>query len=149
MAEGDGTVYNYTKKYLMDGVYDLDAAADDIQFTLHDSYSPDIDTHDIWADVSASEYASGSGYAAGGATLANQATSVDTGDDEGVLDGDNITWTSLGPLSPATPSDTICWDDTQTTPADPLILFFELGVTATNGGDYTLDFNTEGILNLT
>ena len=149
MAEGDGVVYNYTKKYLMDGVYDLDTGGDTIKFTLHTGYTPNIDTDDIWGDISTTEYGTGDGYTAGGATLASQATSVDTTDDEGVFDGDNITWSSLGPLSPATPSHTVCWDDTQTTPADPLILYFELGTTATNGGDYTLDFATEGILNLT
>jgi len=60
-----------------------------------------------------------------------------------------VTWTALGPLSPATPSHAIVWDDTPTSPADPLISYFVLGTTATNGGDYTLQFGANGILLLT
>ena len=144
MAEGDITVYNGFKKYLMDGVYDLDTAADDIKITLHTAYTPDIDAHDIWADtgVSSTEYGSGSGYTAGGQSLANQSTTQDNTNDRALFDADDVTWSSLGPLSPATPSDAIIWDTTPTSPADPLICYVELGVKATNGGDYTIAFST-------
>ena len=151
MAEGDGTLYNGFKLNLLNGVFNLANGGDTVKVTLHTGYTPDIDTHDQWGDtgVSTTEYGTGSGYTAGGKTLANQATSQDNTDDEGVFDADDVTWTSLGALSPATPSDAILWDDTPTSPADPLIGYWELGSTATNGGDYTLAFNAEGIVNLT
>jgi hypothetical protein len=60
---------------------------------------------------------------------------------------DPAAWTSLGPLSPATPSHAILWDDTVA--GDPLVCYFVLGTTATNGGNYTLSFNAAGILTIT
>jgi hypothetical protein len=41
------------------------------------------------------------------------------------------------------------WNDTPTSPADPLMAYWELGATATNGGDYTLAWATAGIMLLT
>ena len=151
MAEGNGAIYNNFKEQVMEGIFDLAAAADAIQQTLHTSYTPDIDTHGLWGDtgVSTTEYGTASGYTAGGKTLANQDVTQDDTDDEGVFDADNPTWSALGALSPATPSHTLTWDNTPTSPADPLICYFELGTTATNGGDYTLAYNSEGIINLT
>ena len=130
MAEGDGLIYNGFKKYVMDGVLDLDTAGDTIQTTLHTAYSPDIDAHDVWADggVSSTEYGTTGGYTAGGQALAGQGTTKNTSADRGEYDGTDETWTSLGALSPATPSDCIHWDTTPAaTPTDPLIAYWELG----------------------
>lgn len=140
MAEGDGALYNNFKEILLNGTFNLANGADTVKVTLHTGYTPNIDTHTVWADVSSTEYGSGSGYTAGGKTLANQATSQNNTADRGEFDADDVTWTGLGPLSPATPSHAILWDDTPTSPADPLIGYWELGTTATNGGDYTLTF---------
>ena len=153
MAEGDGAIYNNFKEVIMNGVFNLANGGDTIKCTLHTAYTPNIDAaHSVWADtgVSSTEYGTGSGYTAGGATLANQATSQDDTNDRGKFDGDDVTWSSLGALSPATPSDMIMWDDSPTSPqADPLIAYWELGTTATNGGDYTLQFGANGIILLT
>jgi hypothetical protein len=144
MAEGDGALYNNFKEVVLNGVFNLASGGDTIKITLHTGYTPNIDAaHSVWADtgVSSTEYGTGSGYTAGGKTLATQATSQNDTSDRGEFDADDVTWTSLGPLSPATPSHAILWDDTPTTPqADPLIGYWELGVTATNGGNYTLQF---------
>lgn len=147
MAEGDGAIYNNFKEQLLNGLFNLANGQDTIKVTLHTSYTPDIDTHDQWADVSGTEYGSGSGYTAGGATLANQATSQDDTNDRGKFDGDDVTWSSLGALSPATPGHAIMWDDTAA--GDELIAYWELGTTATNGGNYTLQFGANGIILLT
>jgi len=146
MAQGDATVYNNFKEQVLLGIYNLGNAADTIKLSLVSSYTPNIDTHQVWADVSANEYGTGSGYTAGGATLANQAVAQDDTNDRASFDADDVTWTSLGPLSPATPSHAILWDDTPTSPADPLIAYWELGVTATNGGDYTIQWGTAILL---
>lgn len=147
MAEGNGALYNNFKEQLMEGIFDL--LNDTIKVTLHTGYSPDIDTHTVWADVSGTEYGTADGYTAGGKTLTSVAVTQDDTDNEGVFDAADVTWTSLGALTPATPSHAILWDDTPTSPADPLVGYFELGTTATNGGDYKLQWNTEGIINLT
>lgn len=139
-AEGDSVVYNGTKLYLMQGVYQMQNAGHVFKMTLHTGYTPDIDTHDIWADtgVSSTEYGTASGYTAGGKTLANQSTTQDNTNDRALWDFDDVTWTALGALTPATPSHAIIWDDTPTSPADPLVCYIVLGTTATNAGDYTV-----------
>ena len=153
MAEGDGLIYNNFKEVIMNGVYNLANGQDAVHLTLHTSYTPDIDAaHSVWADagVSSTEYGTADGYTADGKVIANQATSQDDANDRGKFDADSPTWSSLGALTPATPSDCIMWDNTPAAPqADPLIATWELGVTATNGGDYTLDFGANGILLLT
>jgi len=150
MAEGNGAIYNNFKEVVMNGVFNLASGGHTLKVTLHTGYTPNIDTHAVWADVSATEYGTASGYTAGGKTLGSQATSQDDTNDRGKFDAADPTWTALGPLSPATPSHAIIWDDTPTTPqADPLICYFELGTKATNGGDYTLTFHANGIILLT
>lgn len=147
MAQGDITFYNDVKEQLGKKVHNF--TADTIKVTLHTGYTPNIDTHQVWADVSATEYGSGSGYTPGGKTLANVTVTQDNTNNRMVIDADDVTWPSLGALSPATPSHAIIWNDTPTSPADPLIGYMELGTTATNGGDYTIQWNATGIATLT
>lgn len=99
----------------------------------------------------ATEYGTASGYTAGGKTLASQTVVQNDTNDRSEFDAANVTWTALGPLSPATPSHAIIWNDTPTSPADPLICYIVLGTTATNGGDYSVAFSTSpsAILTLT
>lgn len=135
----------------MNGVFNLASAADVIKVILVSGYTPNIDAaHSVLLNVSASEYGAGLGYTVGGETLAGQSTTQDDTNDRGAFDGTDLTWTALGALSPATPSHTIMYDDTPTTPqADPLIAYWEIGTTTTNGGDYTLQWGTNGIILLT
>ena len=152
MAEGDGAIYNNFKEKVMEGVFNLATGGHTLKVTLHTGYTPDIDAHVIWAStgVSTTEYGTASGYTAGGATLGTQDVTVDTTNDRGKFDAADVTWSSLGALDPAAPSHAILWDDTPTTPqADPLICYWVLGTTATNGGNYTLQFGTNGIMLLT
>lgn len=140
MAEGDATLYNDFKEQLLSKLHDLTNGADTLQVTLHTAYTPDIDTHQVFADVSGTEYGTASGYTAGGQVPANQAVSQNNTSDRGEFDMDDETWTALGALSPATPSDAIFWNNTPAGPVDPLIGFVELGATATDGNDYTLQW---------
>lgn len=147
MAQGDITFYNDFKEQIAKKVHGL--TADTLKITLHTSYTPDIDTHQVWADVSATEYGSGSGYTAGGKTLSSVTVTQDDTNNRMVIDAADVTWSALGALSPATPSHAIIWNDTPTSPADPLIAYIELGSTATNGGDYTIQWNAAGVATLT
>ena len=147
MAQGDGFIYNNFKEQLMEEVFNLSSGADTIQLSLHTSYTPDIDTHTQYSDVVGTEYGAGSGYATKGKVLANQDTTQDNANDRGVFDADNVVWTSLGPLTPDTPSHAILWDETS--PNDELICYWVIGTTATTGGDYTLSFGANGIILLT
>lgn len=140
MAQGDIVAYNDFKEQLFKKIHDL--VNDTVKVTLHTSYTPNIDSHQVWADVSSTEYGSGSGYTAGGKTLANKSVTQDNTNDRALWDADDVTWTSLGALSPATPSHAIIWNDTPTSPADPLLDYVILGTTATNGGNYTLQWSS-------
>lgn len=144
MAEGDITLYNDFKEQVLDGTHVLGSGGNTVKLTLHTGYTPDIDTHQVWADtgVSSTEYGTASGYTAGGKTLANQSITQDNTNDRALWDADDVTWTSLGPLSPDTPSHGIVWNDTPTSPADPVIGYIEIGVKATNGGDYAFVWST-------
>ncbi len=73
--------YGEGKKRIWNGGIDLDS--DTIKLALvTSSYTPDTDTHDFWNDVNSNE-ASGTGYSAGGATLANKAVALTAADSWG------------------------------------------------------------------
>lgn len=144
MAQGDITCYNDVKEQLFKKVHDF--VNDTFKLTLHTGYTPNIDTHQVRADVSSTEYSTASGYTAGGVTLGSKTVTQDDTNNRAAFDAADATWTSLGPLSPATPSHAILWNDTPTSPADPLICYVELGTTATNGGNYTIAWHANGIL---
>lgn len=81
------TAYDHLWKLLLTGAVDLDT--DTIKVALvTSSYTPST-AHDEWADVSANEVATGSGYTTGGIALANPVTTNTT------VDYDDIVWTSL------------------------------------------------------
>jgi len=79
----------------------------------------------------------------GGNTLK---TGTGTTGERGKFDADNVTWTGLNIAgTSASPTHAILYNDSPTSPADPLIAYWEV-TTATNGGDYTLAWNAAGIL---
>jgi len=151
MPEGDIVSYNDLKEQLFKKIHDF--VNDTVKVTLHTGYTPNIDTHQVWADagVSSTEYGTASGYTAGGKTLANKSVTQDNTNDRALFDADDVTWTSLGALTPATPSHGIIWNDTPTSPADPLVVYVLLGTTATNGGNYTMQWSSSpsAILSIT
>jgi hypothetical protein len=151
MAEGDTTIYNDFKEQILSGKHNLVNGGHAIKITLHNGYTPNIDTHQVWTDVSGTEYGTGDGYTAGGVTLANQSVTADDSNDQALFDADDASWAALGPMTPAIPSHAIIWNDGQTSPADPLICYIELGVTAPNGATYNIAFSTSpsGILRIT
>lgn len=150
MAEGDITVYNNFKERLMELEHNMASGGNTYRVTLHTGYTPNIDTHTTWADVSATEYSTGANYTADGKALANQDATQDDTDNEGVFDADDLVWTALGALSPATPGHAILRKaEGGAASNDELVAYMELGTTATNGGDYTIAWAAEGILNLT
>lgn len=131
----------------MEGAVNLATAQDTLKVMLVSGHTPNIDTHTGYASVSADEYGAGLGYTVTGETLAGQDVTKDNTNDRGVFDATDLTWTALGALSPATPSHAIMYDDTHA--SDMLIAYWVLGTTATNGGDYTLQWGANGIILLT
>lgn len=136
-------VYNSFKQKIMDGSIDLDT--DTIKVALVTStYTPDIDTHEDYADIT-NEVANGNGYTTGGAALANKSVTKDTTDDEGVFDADDVTWST----SSITARGAIVYKDTGTPATSWFICYVDFGEDKTSSsGDFTITWNAEGILNL-
>jgi hypothetical protein len=83
------TVYGNALDHLADG--DLDWTADTIKVMLTtSSYTPDQDAHDFRNDVT--DEVSGTGYSAGGVTLANATRTYNAGTNTLKLDGDDVSW---------------------------------------------------------
>lgn len=135
-------IYNSFKAKIMNGSIDLDT--DTIKVMLVTStYTPNQDTHDFKDDVT--NEVSGTGYTAGGATIANDSVAVDTTDNEGVYDGDDVTWAT----STITARAAVLYKDTGTASTSPLICYLDFGSDqSSSAGDFTIQWNAEGILNL-
>lgn len=142
MAEGDQTAYNEGKVQFFSAGINL--TSDTIKLALVTGYTPNIDTHEFWSDVSANEE-SGTGYTAGGEALTTKSVTQDNTNDRAVFDADDVTWTGL---DVGTPSHAILYKDTGVATTSPLISYIELG-RASNGGDYTVQWNATGIATLT
>jgi len=140
MAEGDGVVYNNFKEQVMEGEYAF--LTDTLKMALLTGHAVDIDLDVGFADVSGDEEA-GAGYTAGGATLAGKAVEQDNANDRGTFDATDVTWTGL---DVGTPSHAVLYDFTHA--SDLLIAIWEV-TTASNGGDYTLEFGAVGLLTIT
>ena len=131
---------NFKEQLLKSAVSDLSAVGTTVRVSLHSGYTPNIDTHQVYADVSATEM-SGTGYTAGGVAVGSKTVTQDNTNDRAAFDAADATWTGL---NVGTPSHAIIRDAT----ADVLIGYWAV-TTPTNGGDYTLAFDSTGIVLLT
>lgn len=115
-----------------------------IKLSLHTStYTPNTATNEVKADAT-NELSGGNGYTAGGHTLT---TSIPDETEPINFVAADLTITasggSIGPFRYA-----VIYNDTPTTPADPLIGYLDLGTdtTITNGNSILFDFDqTNGV----
>lgn len=139
-------IYNSFKLKIFDSStkIDLSNGGDTIKLALlANTYTPSIDNHEFFDDVSAHEV-SATGYTAGGQTIANQAVSQDNTGDEGVYDGDNVTWAN----SSITARYAVLYKDTGTPGTSPLIGYIDFGEDKESEGDnFIVSFDAEGIIN--
>ncbi|MHA2264513.1 MAG: hypothetical protein ACXAEN_19130 [Candidatus Thorarchaeota archaeon] len=140
MAEGDTTFMNHAKELTLLG--DVEYDAHNFRIILMGSgYTPSVDGNNGYADISAQEIVT-SGYTATGILLTALTVTQDDTNDRAKWDAADVTWTSLGTT---TINDAVIYNDTITAaPADPLICSIEI-TTNSNGNDYTIAFNTNGI----
>jgi len=135
-------VYNKFNQFVQDlgrGVHNLNANTLKIMLT---NTAP-VATNAIKTDLT--EIAAGSGYSAGGAAVANNAYSQTSG--VGNLTGDDVTWTFSGTVGPFRYA--VLYNDTPTSPADPLIGWWDRGasITMASGDTFTVDLDAvNGIL---
>jgi hypothetical protein len=135
-------IFNSFKKKIMDGSIDLDT--DTIKVALVTSiYTPDQDAHDFFDDIT--NEVSGTGYTAGGASLANKAVTADNTDNEGVFDADDVTWGS----STITARGAVLYKSTGTASTSPIIAYIDFGSDkVSSAGNFMIAWAAEGILNL-
>jgi hypothetical protein len=132
---------NFTED-LLEGVHDFDAHTFKIYLT---NAAPSASLDAVKADLA--EISAGNGYSAGGPTT-TITSSETTG--TGKIVGTDVTITasggSIGPFQYA-----VFYNDTPTSPADPLIAWWDYGsaVTLANGESFVVDFDaTNGIFTL-
>lgn len=136
-------IYNSFKRDIMNGSIDLDT--DTIKAMLVTStYSPNVDTHTKRSDIT--NEVSGSGYTAGGATLASAAVTVDNTDDEGVFDATDTAWAA----STITARGAVLYKSRGgASSADELIAYIDFSTDQiSTAGTFTIQWAAEGILNL-
>ena len=128
-------VYNTYKENALLGGVDLDN--DTLKVALvTSSYTPNAD------DTTFSSEVTGTGYTAGGATLANTTVTKDLANDKAYLDGDDITW----PTSTFTTNGAVIYKDSA---PDILIAYIDFnGDKSSTAGDFTIQWNSEGIIQL-
>ena len=131
-----GTIANNFRVLLAQGSVDFDA---DIfkAIAMKEGFIFNKATHDLYADVSASEQGTGFGYTAGGATLSGVAIAQNDTDNRADITWNNITWTAsggdVGPLAGV-----IIYDDTIAN--DPIVGYIDFGgsYTVADGGTATI-----------
>lgn len=126
--------FNVFSENLAEKVHNLDT--DTLKVYLSNT-APNTSTHTVKADLA--EISAGNGYTAGGEDTQN-ATSR-TGGTTSVT-GVDITWTATGAIGPFRYA--VLYNDTPTSPADPLIAYWDTGVsggiTLASGETFKVDF---------
>lgn len=117
---------------------------DTIKVSLHSSgYTPDRDGHTYQSDLT--NEVSGTGYVAGGETIANTSVSYNSGTNLTAFDGDDVTWSGVdgfsaryGVIYDATPG---------TSGSNPLLGYVDFGEEKSpTTEDIIIKWNSKGIL---
>lgn len=149
-----GTFKQYAKSIDTYSLYDL-VNTHTVKIALvTSSYTPSVGAasgHYRWADVSANEIASGSGYTAGGATLGTKSTDATVADTGKKFTGADVVWTASGGNIPAWRYYVMYISGTVGGVINPLIGYAngDSGLAdvpaTTDGNSLTLDIGTNGI----
>lgn len=133
--------FNQFLEDLPEKVHNLGADSLKVLLTL----TAPVATNSVKADLT--EIAAGAGYTAGGIAPTISSSAQTSGTYKLVLA--DIVFTSTGAF--ANFRYPVLWNDTPTSPADPLIGFWDYGSTVTlaNGETFTVDFDgTNGVLQI-
>lgn len=125
---------------------EIDWDTDTIKVALvTSSYTPNQDTHDYWDDVSANE-ASGTGYTAGGATLASKTITQDDATNKQTFDAADTSWTT----STVTARYAVIYVATGSSATSALIGYVDFGSNqSSSAGTFQITWNASGIFTTT
>ena len=126
----------------------MDFLSDTIKATLHTTtYAPNLDTDETKSSAT-NELGTANGYTAGGVTLGTKTVTYNSTGNVTTNSAADFSWTASG--GSLVFRYVVFWDDTPTTPADPLIGFMDdTGVTLASGSTYTVDITASGLLTTT
>ena len=131
-----GTIANNFRVLIAQGAVDFDANTFKA-IAMKEGFVFNHATHDLYADVSASEQGTGYGYTAGGVTLTGVSIAQNDTDARADITWNNITWTaSAGDVGPL--AGVIIYDDSLT--SDPIVGYIDFGgsYTVADGGTATV-----------
>lgn len=126
---------------------EVDWDTDTIKVALVGSgYTPNQDSHDYWDDVVANEV-TGTGYTAGGATLASKTATYDSGTNVVILDAADTVWAS----STITARYAVIYDDAGGTNAQKVLVgYVDFGSDqSSTNGNFTVTWDATGIVRIT
>lgn len=126
---------------------EVDYDSDTIKVALVSSaYTPNQDTHDYWDDVVTNEV-SGTGYTAGGLTLAGKTVTYDSANNVVVLDANDAVWAS----STITARYAVVYDDSGATNAQKVLIgYVDFGSDqSSTNGNFTVTWDATGIARFT
>lgn len=130
---------SFFEQLVLNNVSDL--TIDDIRVALLGTgYTPDLDLHSSWADISTSEV-SGTGYTTGGKAITNLSVSTDI--NSVLINGDDVVWTNAD----FSAGYAVVYDNTPTSNSDKkliLLIDFE-GTEDVVDGDFTIEWSVNGI----
>ena len=135
--------YQQFAEDLANKIHDLFGTNDTLKIALTNT-APNVATHAVLADIT--QIGAGNGYTAGGSDTQNDGTET-TG--TFTLTGVDVVFTAaggtIGPFRYA-----VLYNDTPTSPADPLIAYWDYGssITLQNGETFTVDFDPSSILTI-
>ena len=134
--------FNQLVEYMAEGVYNL--GGDTLKVCLTNTQPSAGNT--IRSNIT--ELSAGSGYSTGGNTASISSSAQSSGTYKLVL-GDVVFTASGGSIGPFRYA--VLYDDTPTSPADPLIGWWDYGapITVADGETFTLDFSADnGVIQL-
>lgn len=122
----------------------IDFTSNTFKCALADSgYTPDVDAHDFFNDITNEE--AGTGYTAGGATLANKTWAVVGASNVVKFDADDVSWNT----STITTRYAIIYKSTGTASTSPLVAVIDFSSDRTSdGGTFLISFSASGIFTM-
>lgn len=136
------TKYEHFVEDLAHGVHDLKTGTSHVLKVALTNAAPNVGTHAVRGDIT--ELGTAFGYTSGGISVGTL-TGAQSGGTFKLVGGTDPVWTAsggaIGPFQYA-----VLYNDTPTSPADPLIAYWNRGsaLTLSDGDSFTLDLDQVG-----
>lgn len=143
--------YDNFKRMLLAGEFDGDAPNDiRVLFVMTNTTADTEKDKTTFGGFTTFDEFDGSGYTSGGAALASEAVAVDNANNRGEFDANDVTFTAIGAGTRNIQAAIVYKFVTNVTSSIPLVFIDSGGFPFNgNGGDITIQWNAEGIIQAT